>query len=118
MSDPQSAIATGRLILLIVAASYPLSAALLVVLKLRGETVPWVWPVAWLVTGIAGLAISWLLSESSGALAWWALLVVLGPIMVVSTVVDWRHGYWGIVALDIAGLLAIGYGLWLARSLL
>ena len=118
MSDPQSAIATGRLILLIVAASYPLSAALLVVLKLRGETVPWIWPAAWLVTGIGGLVVSWMLASTSGPWVWWALLVLLGPIMVVSTVVDWRHGYWGIVALDIAGLLAIGYGLWLARSLL
>ncbi len=114
MSD---AVAAGRLILLIVAASYPLSAVLLVVLRLRGETVPWIWPAAWLVTGVAGLAIAWMM-QPTATWTWWASLAVLMPIMVVSTVVDIRHGYWVIVALDVAGLAAIGYALWLARSLL
>ncbi len=111
-------LAAGRLILFIVAASYPLSAALLLWMKAKGETVPSIWPIAWLVTGVLGLVLASLIGDGSGSWLWWALLLVLGPIMAVSLVVDIRHGLWWIVALDVAGLAAIGYALWLLRSLL
>lgn len=107
------------MILLIVGATYPLSAALLGYLKWKGQTVLWAWPVAWLVCGAVGLAAAWLLRSGGMSGWWWLALVALAPLMAVSTVVDTQHalggkgGMWFMVGLDVAGLLAIIYGLWL-----
>ena len=105
-------VAAARLILIIVAASFPLSAALLLFLKWRGETVPWAWPAAWLVTGVVGLIASSMLREAGFGWQWWACLLALAPMLAVSTVVDIRQGIWFVVALDLAGLGAVAYALW------
>ena len=104
---PQN-LAAARLILIIVAASYPIAGAMLLWAKHKGEDVPWVWPAAWFVTGVAGLVFALMLGQSR---TWplWPAVVALGPIMLVSLVVDIRHGYWFIAALDVAGLAAIAY---------
>ncbi len=109
--------ASARLILLIVAASYPLAAALLWVARARGETVPWYWPTAWLVCGIVGGACAYVLSDGR-PWAWAGVLLFLGIIMAVSLVVDVRHGYWIMAIIDVAGLLAIAWALWTARAAL
>jgi hypothetical protein len=106
--------AGGRTLLWIVAASYPLSAALLLWMKQRGEDVPWIWPLAWLVTGVIGLVSTSVLRDNGG-LWWWVALLALVPMMIVSTVVDVRHGYWIIVAVDVAGLIALALGFWWTR---
>ena len=107
--------AAARLILLIVAASFPLAAALLLWMKRRGEEVPWYWPTAWLACGVVGLAAASFLSDGR-PWAWGLCLLSLAPILVVSTVVDVRHGLWWVVLTDVAGLAAVAWGLWQARG--
>jgi hypothetical protein len=99
------------MILLILAISYLASAGLLAWLKSQGESVPWIWPTAWLVCGIAGVAIALLVERGVGWPMWVATLLVFVPILAVSTVVDVRLGYWWIVALDVAGLAAAVWAL-------
>lgn len=117
MPEPAANLAAARLVLFIVAASYPVAAAMLYWAKSRGENVPWTWPTAWLVTGVAGLLFAALLSAGR-PWAWWGALVALAPIMLVSLVVDVRGGHWIIAAIDVAGLIAIGYALWIGRAAL
>ena len=106
---------TARLILYVMAASYAASAALLLYLRSRGETVPWYWPTAWVVAALATAGLAAALAEGR-AWAWWGCLLAAGPILVVSTVVDARHGNWVVVALDVAGLAAVAFALWQARG--
>ena len=106
---------TARLILILVAASYPVAAGMLWWAKSRGDDVPWYWPTGWLVTGVLGLAFAAMLAQGR-PWAWWGVSLALGPWMAVSLVVDVRHGYFWIAALDVAGLGAIAYALWLGRG--
>ena len=111
---PQN-LAAARLILIIVASSYPIAGALLLWAKHKGEDVPWLWPAVWFVTGAAGLVLSLMLSPSR---TWplWPAVLALGPIMLVSLLVDIRHGYWLIAAIDVAGLVAIAYAAFVGSS--
>jgi hypothetical protein len=103
----------GTIILFSVAVSYPIAAAALWWLRWRGETVPHWWPAGWLLTGVIGLA---LLPFVGQTWAWWGVLLALGPWMLLSLIVDWKHKVWPMVVLDAAGLLAIGYGLYLVTT--
>ena len=109
--------AAAKLTLLIVAASYPLAAALLWVAKARGATVPWYWPTAWLACGVIGGACAWFLADGR-PLAWVGVALFLGVLMAVSLVVDVRGGHWIIAAIDVAGLIAIAWALWASRAAL
>ena len=101
----------AQLILTIVAASYPVAAAALWWLRSRGHDVPHWFPAGWLATGVIALAaLPWL----GRPWAWWAVLLALGPWMVLSLVLDLRQGIWLIAALDAAGIAAIAWGLWAA----
>lgn len=113
MADPLPA---ARLILLMVAASYPLAAGLLWAMAARGEKVPWYWPTGWLGLGLAGLTCAFLLAPGR-PWAWWGVLVTLAPWMIVALVQDVRSALWPIALLDLAGLAAIAYALWMIRHL-
>ncbi|MEL7240304.1 MAG: hypothetical protein AAGK78_15710 [Planctomycetota bacterium] len=109
--------AAAKLLLLIVAGSYVLSGVLLGWMKHRGESVPMWFIAGWLACGVLGAASSWMLADGR-AWAWWTTAVLLGPYMVLSLVWDIRHGAWVMVAVDVAGLFAIAWGLWQARAAL
>ena len=105
----------ARIILFIVAASYVVSGVLLGVARARGEEVP-AWVIAtWLVTGVAGLALTAALGPGRRGV-WVALLIVLGPWMAWSLVGDLRGGHWVIAGIDVLGLGAIGYALWITAG--
>jgi hypothetical protein len=108
-------LATSRLILIIVCASYVLSAALLTWARIAGQTVP-SWKIAgWLVTGIAGaILLPWL--AGNRPLISLAVMIVLGPWMALALSDDLRGRHFIIAAIDLAGLFAIGYALWLIRK--
>lgn len=102
--------AAARLILLIIAGSYVLSALILMVVKSRGETVP-IWVIAtWLLTGLIGAALATALAPARPAV-WIGLLLALGPWMLYSFYGDLRLGHWIIAFTDVAALVAIGYAL-------
>ena len=98
-----------------VAATYVLSALMLAWFRSRGEAVA-AWVIAgWLLTGIAGMVMAWQLTEKRPAL-WWGLLLALGPWMVYATIGDAAEKHWVMTALDVAGLIAIGWALRLAAG--
>ncbi len=108
-------LATARLILIILCASYLLSAALLTWARVAGQTVPG-WKIAgWLVTGIAtALLLPWLAGNRPVISI--AVLILLGPWMALALTDDLRGRHFIIAAVDLAGLFAIGYALWLIRE--
>jgi len=108
-------ITVARIILICVAASYLLSAALLAVAKWRGQSVAAWMVIGWLVTGIAGVALSATFAKGRGAV-WIGVLVAMGPWMVWSLIEDLRRGYWAIAVADLAAIGAIGYALMICRS--
>ena len=100
----------AKSILFFVAASYVLSALILGVVRLCGETVPG-WVIGgWMTTGIAGMILAKMLTEHRPAI-WWGLLIALGPWMVYAMIGDFRERHWIMGGVDIAGLLAIGWSL-------
>lgn len=107
--------ATARAILLIVAVSYIISAAVLMIMRQRGEEVPAPFIAGWVVGGVMGMVGASFVAPQS-PWAWWLSLVSLGPWMALSLVWDVRQGIWLIAALDVAGLAAIGFALWLSRA--
>ena len=106
-------IATARVLFYVMAASYLVSAALLGYARFTGKTVPTYVLAAWGGLGVVALAITPLLTLDRRWVAV-VLLVVLGPWMAVSAVQDGRQKVYPMVAVDVAGLLAIGYGVWLS----
>jgi hypothetical protein len=102
--------APSRSVLFIISVTYLISAIVLLVFKLRGQTVAtWV-IVGWVVTGLAGVVLSPMLVEGR-AWVWFALAVALVPWMGYSLVADLRHRFWWIAATDVAGLIGIGWAL-------
>src|SRR4051812_27988412 len=76
-SMPRS-IAVARMIMLIVSASYLLSAIILAVIRSRGEVVPG-WVIAgWAITGALGVGLSLALAPGR-PIVWLALLIVTAP---------------------------------------
>jgi hypothetical protein len=107
-------LAISRLILLIMCGSYLLSAGLLTWARVSGQTVPG-WKIGgWVVTGIAGFILLPWLSQSRPLISI-ALLIALGPWMAIALGDDARSGHWIVAIIDLAGLAAIGYSLWLVR---
>lgn len=106
-------IAIARMIMLIVAASYLLSAALLAVARARGQAVTgWV-IVGWLLTGAAGVALALCLAPGrAGALI--VLALVLGIWMGYALIGDLRARHWIIAAIDVSALVAIVYSVHIA----
>ena len=110
-------LATGRLLLAFVAATYLLSALLLGIARWRGNAVAG-WVIGgWAVLGMIGLLLALQLQPARPAL-WWTLALVLLPWMLLSLVWDWQLDVLVMVAVDAAGAFAIIYGLWLAREAL
>ena len=102
--------ATAKLILHVVAASYLLSAAILLTMRLRGSSVP-TWIIAgWLVTGLLGVVLTAALGPGRGGV-WWGLGAVLIPWMILALIGDLRLGHYVVAAIDVAGLAAIGFAL-------
>jgi hypothetical protein len=107
----------GRTLIVVVAATYLLSAALLGWAKSRGSPVEtWV-VVGWLVTGSLGIVLGRSLRPGAAA-AWAGVGLVLVPWMLLSFVLDVRARVWVMAGLDVAGVAAIGAGLWMARAAL
>lgn len=107
------ALQSARVILISVAASYVLSAVILLVVRLRGTTVP-AWVIGgWLVTGVAGVALGYLLAPGRAGV-WVAAGVVLLPWMIYSTYGDAMQRSYVMTTVDILGVLAIVYALYLS----
>ncbi|HEX8910896.1 MAG TPA: hypothetical protein VF796_00955 [Humisphaera sp.] len=107
----------GRVLLFVVAGTYVLSAALLGFARWRGAAVAWWVLVGWVATGVAGMALAASLRPGRPAV-WAGLLLALGPWMLFSLAYDVRERVWVMAALDVAGLLAIAWGLGMARAAL
>jgi hypothetical protein len=110
-------LAAGRTLLVVVAATYLLSAALLGWAKSRGSPVETWIVTGWLVTGSWGIVLGLLLRPGAAA-AWVGVGLVLVPWMLLSLVYDVRARVWVMAGLDIAGVVAIAAGLWMARAAL
>lgn len=109
-------LAVSRLILLILCGSYLISAGLLTWARMAGHTVP-AWKIGgWVLTGVIGLALLPLLSSDRPLISL-ALLIVLAPWMAIALADDTRSGHWIIAVVDLAGLIAIGYALWLVSPM-
>jgi hypothetical protein len=107
-------LAVSRLILIIMCGSYLLSAGLLTWARLAGQTVPG-WKIGgWVVTGIIGLGLIPYLATNRPIISL-AMLVVLAPWMALALVDDTRSAHYIIAVVDLAGLIAIGYALWLIK---
>jgi hypothetical protein len=106
-------LATARLLFYIMAGSFLLSAAILGYVRFTGKTVPTAVLAAWGGLGLVGLAVTPLLSADRRWIAW-VLLAVLGPWMLVSLVGDAQRKIYFMAAVDVGGLFAIAYGVWLA----
>jgi hypothetical protein len=114
---PTASLPAARSLLFIVAVSYVVSAAILLLVRLRGGAVG-AWVIAtWLLTGSAGIVLARMLAPGQAAI-WWALLVVLGPWMGYSLYYDLRERIWFMAAIDLAGLFAIAWGLLQGRAAL
>ncbi len=106
-------LAIARWIFAGVAATYVLSAAMLLWVRSRGEVVPgWVIG-AWLATGVAGIVLAFFLARER-PVVWWALLVVLVPWMIYALVGDALEKHWFMAGLDAAALIAIARALQMA----
>ncbi len=105
----------ARIILAILCASYLLSAGLLTWARFAGQTVP-AWKIAgWLVTGIiGGILLIWLSPDRP--LVSIAMLLVLMPWMIFALTEDTRSHHYIIAVVDLAGVFAIGYALWMIRK--
>jgi hypothetical protein len=105
----------ARIILAIICGSYLLSAGLLTWAKFAGQTVP-AWKIAgWLLAGIIGAILLIWLSPNRPVISI-AMLLVLGPWMVFALTEDTRSRHYVIAVVDLAGLFAIGYALWMIRK--
>ena len=109
-----SQLPTSRLILIIMCASYLLSAALLTWARISGQVVP-AWKIGgWVVTGLVGAILLYWLSPQRPMISI-AVFIVLAPWMAFAFYEDARSHHLIIAAVDLAGLFAIGYALWLIR---
>jgi hypothetical protein len=108
-------LAVSRLILAIVCGSYLLSAALLTWARLAGQSVP-AWKIGgWVVTGVAGaILLRWMSADRPMISA--AMLIVLAPWMALALADDTRGRHFVIAIVDLAGIIAILYALWLIRK--
>ena len=106
-------IATARVLFYVMSGSFLLSAAILGYVRLTGKTVPAYVLALWAGLGVAGFALTPLLTLDRRWVAW-LLAVVLGPWMAVSLVGDVQRKIYPIAATDVAGLAAIAYGVYLA----
>ncbi len=108
-------VAVSRLILMIMCASYLLSAALLGWARVAGQTVP-AWKIAgWAVAGVAAGA----LLPGLSARRWVVTVIIfllLGPWMAFALYEDARGRHYVIAGIDLAGLAAITYAVWLMRT--
>ena len=109
MPAPSTPFSTGRTILLVIAATYVLSAALLLGARLHGEPVSRRAALLWLLTGAAGVALALRLAPG-GRFEWVALLVVLVPWMLVSLAGDWDRGLVVMTLVDAAALVGTAAG--------
>jgi hypothetical protein len=105
----------ARIILAILCASYLLSAVLLTWAKLAGQVVP-AWKIAgWITTGaVGGVLLIWLSPNRPIILV--AMLIALGPWMLFALTEDARSRHYVIAIIDLAGLFAIGFALWMIRK--
>jgi hypothetical protein len=105
----------SRIILASVCGSYLLSAALLAWAKTHGQIVP-AWKIGgWLLTGIIGLVLLIWLSPAEPIISF-AMLIALAPWMAYALTEDARSGHYIIAVIDLAGLFAIAYALWIIRK--
>ena len=110
---PNKDIAVARVLFYVMAASFLVSAALLGYVRATGKDVPAYVLALWGGLGLAGVALTPLLTPERRWIAI-VLLVVLGPWMAVSLVGDWQRKIYVMAAVDVGGLAAIAYGVWLA----
>jgi hypothetical protein len=104
----------ARLILAIMCGSYLLSAGLLTWARVAGQTVPG-WKIAgWIITGIVGAILLIWLSPNRPIVSL-AMLIVLGPWMIFALYEDSVGRHYFIAVVDLSGVLAIGYALWMIR---
>jgi hypothetical protein len=105
----------ARIILGILCASYLLSAGLLTWARVAGQTVP-AWKIAaWAGTGILGAILLIWLSPDRPIISI-AMLLVLGPWMMFALYEDTVAKHYIIAVIDLAGLFAIGYAIWMIRK--
>ncbi len=108
-------LAVARVILWIMVGSYLLSAALLSWARVAGQIVP-VWKIiAWAVTSIVAAALLPFLTANRPLIAV-AILIALAPWMAFATYEDTRSRHFVIAVVDLAGLLAIFYAVWLVQK--
>ncbi len=105
----------ARVILAILCGSYLLSAGLLTWARLAGNVVP-AWKIAgWIITGvIGGVLLIWLSPDRPIVSV--AMVLALGPWMVFALIEDARSRHYVIAVVDLAGLFAIGYAIWMIRK--
>jgi hypothetical protein len=107
-----SQLPTSRLILAILCGSYLLSAALLTWARMSGQVVP-AWKIAgWALTGTVGAVLLYWLAPHRPAISI-AMLIVLAPWMAFALYEDTQSKHFVIAVIDLAGLFAIGFALWL-----
>jgi hypothetical protein len=106
----------ARIILAILCASYLLSAGLLTWARFAGQVVP-AWKIAgWIVTGLLGAILLIWLSPDRPIISF-AMLLALGPWMLFALLEDARSRHYVIATVDLAGLFAIGYAIWMIRRI-
>ena len=100
------------MILIILCASYLLSAGLLTWARLAGQIVP-LWKItAWLVTGSIGMILLYWLAPHRPLISI-AIFLTLAPWMAFALFEDARSHHYIIAGVDAAGLFAIAFSLWL-----
>ena len=104
---------TARVLFYVMAGSFLFSAAVLGYLRLIGKTVPTHILLGWSGLGVVALALTPLLTPDH---RWVAVIlaVVLAPWMAFSLAQDVRFKIYPVAATDVAGLIAIGLGVWLS----
>jgi len=101
------------MIFYIMAGSYVVSGVLLAWARSRGQPVQG-WAIAgWLAFGLIGFILTPLLGPGRW-LVLAGLVAALAPWMMLSLGLDFAHRVWVMVALDLAGLFAIGFAAWQA----
>ena len=106
-------LATARVLFYVMSGRFLLSAALLGYARYTGKPVPTYVLALWAGLGVAGFALTPLLRLDRRWIAW-LLAVVLGPWVAVSLDGDVQRKFFPLAAVDIAGLAAIAYGVYLA----